>query len=70
MRVRISHPALLRDLISYLRDAGCVAEQAIRDEIDVFVPHAPSESQARSEGCVYLTAWRVKNEGVAADLLD
>jgi hypothetical protein len=70
MRVRISDPARLRDLIQYLREAGCVAEQASQDEIDVFVPHARSDRQARTDVGIYLAAWRVKNEGVRADLID
>ena len=38
MRVRVSDPARLRDLIRYLRSCGCVAEQASANETEVYLP--------------------------------
>ncbi len=70
MRVRVSDPALLRDLIPYLRECGCVAEQASAQELDVYVPRVANERGARMEVGVYLAAWRVHHEGVDAELLD
>jgi hypothetical protein len=49
MRVRISDPALLGDLQRYLRAAVCVAEQSEENALDVHMPRAPSEEQARRE---------------------
>jgi hypothetical protein len=70
MRVRVSDPALLRDLISFLRSAGCVAEQASRDSADVFVPDARGESQARRRVTEQLGAWRSRHRGSGADIVD
>ena len=71
MRVRVSDPRHLRDLLGFLRECGCVAEQASRDEADVYVPAAPNEREARKEVSVYLVAWRVRNEGVStAEIAD
>ena len=38
MRVRVSDRARLQSLIRYLREAGCIAEQASEDTLDVFMP--------------------------------
>ena len=70
MRVKVSDSRALRDLILYLRECGCVAEQASATEADVYLPAVRSERAARMEIGVYLTAWRVRHEGVDAELLD
>ena len=70
MRVRISDPALLRDLLDFLRRTECVAEQASADSLDVFVPHAPSAAQARREVDVYLATWRARHPGVNAEVFE
>jgi hypothetical protein len=69
MRVRVSDRKHLRDLILFLRECGCVAEQASQDEVDVFAPAAPNERAARTEVDVYLAAWRIKSGGTA-DIVD
>lgn len=38
VRVRVSDRARLQSLIRYLREAGCIAEQASEDTLDVFMP--------------------------------
>jgi hypothetical protein len=68
MRVRISDPVLLDDLQRYLRAVDCVAEAAGADALDVSVPRAPSEDQARREVDIYLRAWQAMNPGARADL--
>jgi hypothetical protein len=68
MRVRISDPALLNDLMSYLRSADCVAEKADADALDVAVPRAPSDDQAAREVDIYLRAWQAMHPGVRANL--
>jgi hypothetical protein len=70
MRVQLSEPKLLRDLIAYLRDCGCVAEQASPNEIEVFAPTTASEQAAQMEISAYLTAWRVQHEGVTAEIIE
>jgi len=68
--VFVSDHAALRSLQDFLRRADCVAEQARGNELDVYVPGAPSERQARRELDVYLTVWQVQNPGVEAYVLD
>lgn len=70
MYVFVSDHAALRSLQDFLRRADCVAEQARGNELDVHVPGAPSERQARRELDVYLTIWQVHNPGVEAYVLD
>ena len=71
MRVQISHARLLRDLLEYLRECGCVAEQVSKAEADVSLPELNNEPVgARLELGIYLTAWRVRHEGVAAVIID
>ena len=65
MRVKVNERKHLRDLLLFLRECGCVAEQASQDEVEVFVPAAPNERAARTEVDVYLAAWRVKSGGDA-----
>ena len=62
----MSDRALLRDLIAFLREGGCIAEQASAVEADVFVPAAPNERAARTEVRTYISAWRIKSGGDAA----
>lgn len=46
MRVKVSDRKYLRDLILFLRECGCVAEQASQDEAEVYVPAAPNDRAA------------------------
>jgi hypothetical protein len=69
MRVRINDPALLDDLIAYLRSAECVAEPAGRDTVDVGVPRATSDEQGALELGVYLATWRAMHPGAQADVV-
>jgi hypothetical protein len=69
MRVRVSDPALLGELQRYLRAAECVAEQSDEDALDVYIPRAPSEDQARREVEIYLKAWQAMNAGARAEIV-
>ena len=69
MRVRVSDKSRLQDLIRYLREGGCIAEQAGADTLDVFMPSIPNQEQARIELGVFLTAWRIRNPDVETRLL-
>ncbi len=69
MRVRVSNQSRLQDLIRYLREGGCIAEQAGADILDVFMPSVPNQQQARLQLDIYLTAWRIRNPGLDAQLL-
>lgn len=69
MRIRVSDPALLDSLQRYLRAADCVAERAGADALDVAVPRAPSDDQARREVDIYIRAWQAMNPGARAELI-
>ena len=68
MRVRVSDPALLGDLQRYLRAAECVVEQA-DDALEVSIPRAPSDEQARREVAIYIQAWHAMNPGARAEIV-
>lgn len=70
MRVRLTDKALLPDLLLYLRSTECVVEPVGPDELNVIVPRAPSDEQARREVDIYLRAWQVMNPGAEAEILD
>lgn len=70
MYVFVSDNSSLRSLQRFLRRANCVAEQARAHELEVYVPDAPSERQARRELDVYLTVWQARNPGVEAYVVD
>jgi hypothetical protein len=69
MRVRVSDPALLGNLQRYLRAAECVVEKADEDMLDVFMPRAPSDDQARREVAIYLRTWQAMNPGADAEIV-
>jgi hypothetical protein len=69
MRVRASDPALLGDLQRYLRSAECVVEQSDDDTLDVSIPRAPSDEQARREVAIYLQTWQAMNPGARAEIV-
>jgi hypothetical protein len=69
VQVRVSDQRRLHDLIRYLREAGCVAEQAGANMLDVFMPSVPDLRRARLQLGTYLTAWRIRNPGVETQLL-
>jgi len=57
---------MLRSLQDFLWRAGCVAEERRSHQLEVYVPGAPSDAQARRELNVYLATWQAKNRGVEA----
>jgi hypothetical protein len=65
MRVKVSDRKYLRDLLLFLRECGCVAEQASQDEADVYAPAARNGHAAREEVGIYIAAWRIKSGGNA-----
>ena len=65
MRVKVSDRKHLHDLISLLRECGCVAERGSADVADVYAPAARTEQAGQTEVGVYLAAWGIKNAGRA-----
>jgi hypothetical protein len=70
MHVYISDPSLLRNLEELLRRTGFVTEQSRSHELEVFVPSAPSEAQARRELNVCLATWQALNRGVETYIVE
>ena len=62
-------PRCLRELILFLRECGCVAEQASADEADVFLPSSRDEQAARLEVGVYLSVWSIRDEKASAEII-
>jgi hypothetical protein len=75
MKIRVEDPYLVDDLVQHLRRSGCVATlsdvEAHGDglTVDVEVPAALDEEQARMEVELYLKVFEVTHPGNRADLL-
>jgi len=67
--VFVSDHSALRSLQEHLRRAECVAEPARAHELEVYVPSAPSDRQARREVEVYVAVWQASHPGVEAYVL-
>jgi hypothetical protein len=74
--VRLTNPGLADDFVAYLRRANCVADlgevQAHADgvAVEVDVPQAYDDQQARLEVALYLRVWEAVHPGSGAELLD
>jgi hypothetical protein len=76
MFVRLSDPALSEEFLEFLRRADCIA--ALGDVeahgegigLEVRVPDAYSEAQARLEVALYLRVWEAVHPGSGAEVLD
>jgi hypothetical protein len=74
--VRLSDAALADKFVGYLRRADCVAElgavQAHAEgiSVEVEVPNAYDEEQARMEVTLYLRVWEAVHPGSGAEVLD
>jgi hypothetical protein len=72
MRIRLEDPRLVDELVHHLRRSGCVAErcgvEAHRDGgcVDVELPAAHDEEQARVEVGLYLKVFQATHSCVAA----
>jgi hypothetical protein len=66
MRVRISEPALLPELVKALLRSGCLASTVGKDACVVMHIHAADAAEARREVTFFLGAWRLGHAGVSA----
>src|SRR5215218_6536581 len=66
MRIRVSDPALVGDLLEHLRRCGCEAMQTSRDIIAASFPHSLPYDAARLELDLHLADWRGKQAGTSA----
>ena len=69
MKIRLDHPSSLEDLRDFLRRAGCVADPADPETLEVSVARAPSSEQERRELEIYLAVWRARFPDAGADLV-
>jgi hypothetical protein len=76
MFVRLSDPRLSGEFVEFLRRADCIAAlgqveaHAEGIGLEVEVPAAYSEAQARMEVALYLRVWEAVHPGSGAELLD
>jgi hypothetical protein len=71
MRILLSDPAYVDDLVAYLRRCGCSADVVGRGVVDATPPHAELEaSYLRMELDAYLRVWREMRGDVKAELLE
>ena len=66
VRVRISDKDLLGDLKDYLETAECSVREVGQVTLDVSMPRAPSDDQARREIAIYLRAWTAMHPSAVA----
>ena len=69
MKINVSNPELVDDLIEFLRRASCTVSVGEDGSIDVEVPEAYGAEQARMEIDLYLKAWQAAHPDVEAHLL-
>jgi hypothetical protein len=63
MRIRLSHPGLVDDLLAFLREKQCVAEQVSADTLDVRLPETRRPDAASLELDLYLRVWEATHPG-------
>jgi hypothetical protein len=71
MRILLSDPAYVDDIVAYLRRCGCSADVVGRGVVDATPPHANVDAgYLRMELDAYLRVWREMRGGVKAELLE
>ncbi|MGH3081097.1 MAG: hypothetical protein ACRDNH_08190 [Gaiellaceae bacterium] len=76
MFVRLSDAALADEFVGFLRRADCIADLGVVQAhaeglaVEVVVPKAYDEEQARLEVALYLRVWEAVHPGSGAELLD
>jgi hypothetical protein len=64
MRIKVSDPSLVDDLLAFLQDKQCVAEQTSADTLAVSLPEARRADAAALELDLYLSVWKTTHPGV------
>ena len=70
MRIRLSNPSRLRDLIDYLQRGEYVAVEAAGKTVEAHLPRVADERRARNELRLYLATWMAMNPGVTAEIVE
>jgi hypothetical protein len=63
MKIRLSDPELVDDLLAFLRGKHCVAEQLSDGTLEVSLPEATRQDAAALELDLYLRAWEAGHRG-------
>jgi hypothetical protein len=70
MRIRLSNPALIGDLVDYLRQNDCEAMPLGRNLVAVSLSHALPYDAALLELDLHLGDWALEHAGAGAVILD
>jgi hypothetical protein len=69
MKVHVSDPAFVYDLLTSLQHANYSAAQTGSDTVEVRPPPTATPEQARLHLGFYLANWRARHPGIVADLI-
>jgi hypothetical protein len=69
MKVHVSDPAFVYDLLASLQRANNAAAQTGADTVEVTIPTTATPEQALLHLGYYLANWRARHPGVVADLV-
>jgi hypothetical protein len=69
MKVHVSDPAFVTDLLYSLKRANYAVAQTDPDVLEVAIPPTATPEQARLHLGFYLANWRARHPGVVADLV-
>jgi hypothetical protein len=69
MKVHVSDPAFVADLLYSLKRANYAVAQTDPDALEVVVPPAATPEQARLHLGFYLANWRARHPGIVAELV-
>ncbi len=70
MRIRISDPRLVSELLDFLRRSNCTAVQTSSDMLAVSIPEPLPYEVARMELDLYLAEWHARHSDARAVLID
>jgi hypothetical protein len=70
MRIRVSDPALINDLVEYLLRKDCDVIKTSRNVVAVSLSHALPYDAARFELDFHLADWRLGQPGTTAIVID
>jgi hypothetical protein len=69
MRVHVSDPSVITDLVISLLKGDCVPELVAECTVDVIHPYAVDDKEARVEISFFLRAWKSKHYGIDVALV-
>ena len=69
MKIHVSDPAFVYDLLTSLKRANYAAAQTSLDTVEVSPPPTTTLEQARLHLGFYLANWRARHPGIVADLV-